>query len=325
LWVIGLLSLAAVGCLCVVGLCLGTSLFGVYASFGSVSIPDPAQISTLTGTALPGSRPSPTHTFTPSPTLTITDTSTPVASPTASPTPVFLNRPADAMLMVYVPAGNFSMGSPASLGFHSETPQHTVSLDAFWIDQTDISNARYAACVKAGACQPPKTSPTDDYSIRYYRDYPNYPVTYVNWSQADAYCGWVGAQLPSEAQWEKAARGTDGRLYPWGNADPSCALTKYSPCMQYYVNTSAVDEHPGGVSPYGALDMAGNVKQWVADWYGDYSPALQTNPTGPSAGTLRVVRGGSFISAANDLRSAYRLPMDPASTTYDTGFRCVRE
>jgi eukaryotic-like serine/threonine-protein kinase len=275
------------------------------------------QTSTLPGTSTPSYTFTPSITFTRSTTFTPTFTLTPML-----PTGSTWMRPADGMLMVYVPAGEFSMGSPEGTGSGGEHPQHKVSLDAFWIDRTDVTNAMYAKCVQAGNCRLP-----DDTSRYDYPRYSNHPVVYVNWNQADAYCRWVGARLPTEAEWEKAARGTDGRTYPWGNDAPGCSLANYwgkdTGCVG---DTSEVGSYPSGASPYGALDMAGDVWQWVADWYdhGYYSKSPVHNPTGPSSGDARVLKGGSWDYLVYFIRSAYRFFGNPESGDDIIGFRCSR-
>ncbi|KPL83543.1 hypothetical protein ADN01_08080 [Levilinea saccharolytica] len=233
--------------------------------------------------------------------------------------------PKDDMVMVYVPAGEFWMGSDKSAdpqAYDDELPQHKVYLDSFWIDQTEITNAQYARCVADGACTPPA------YTRSYTRDsyygssqFDNYPVINVDWNQASAYCAWAGRRLPTEAEWEKAARGTDGRIYPWGNQTPNGQLANFG---SYEKDTTAVGQYPSGASPYGALDMAGNVWEWVADWYGDYPSGAVSNPAGPDSGQYRVYRGGSWNYGSFDIRSASRDWGNPDARDVSIGFRCAR-
>ena len=231
--------------------------------------------------------------------------------------------------MVFIPAGEFLMGSPEGEGDDDEHPQHTVYLDAFWIDKTEVSNAMYQKCVAAGACQP-----SDDYGSDF--NAPTQPAVGVSWHDAQAYCQWAGKRLPTEAEWEKAARGPDGRKYPWGNewdvhrikrlnfADKN---TDYNwsdkEADDGYQHTAPVGSYPAGASPYGALDMAGNVWEWVADWYDAnyYANSPDRNPPGPDSGQLRVMRGYSWI---NDyVRAAGRLGDSPAIHVKGSGFRCL--
>jgi serine/threonine-protein kinase len=250
----------------------------------------------------------------------------------------------DGMVQVYVPAGEFLMGSsqadldlafkacPTCEFFNGEKPQHKVYLDAFWIDKTDVTNAMYAKCVQAGACQPPSDKGSETRST-YYGDsrYDNYPVIYVSWDAATAYCTWAGRRLPTEADWEKAARGMDGRKYPWGNQEPDANLLNFNNNVQ---DTTEVGHYQTGASPYGALDMAGNVQQWAADWYDTtyYASSPDRNPTGPTGPTkttggerednLRAMRGGDWYSRAETVRSTVRVGFN-AQDAY-LGFRCVR-
>ena len=231
------------------------------------------------------------------------------------------NSEFDGMPMVYVPAGVFLMGSPDNEYNAAEQPQHTVFLDSYWIDQTEITNAMYAACVTAGVCSAP-TFNSSQSRDSYFLDpqYVNYPVMFVSWQQANTYCEWVGRKLPTEAQWEKAARGTDGRIYPWGSQEPDSTLVNFD---NNNGDTEAVGSHPEGASPYGAQDMAGNVWEWVEDWFGDYNADYQTNPTGAADGELRVVRGGAWTSNADNIRTAYRYRS--LFSSINIGFRCAMD
>jgi WD40 repeat protein len=221
-------------------------------------------------------------------------------------------RPADGMVMVYVPAGEFEMGSTEG----DEQPVHTVALDSFWIDRTEVTNVQYARCVTAGACGLPL-----EFGSRYSnRTYADYPVTGVGWYQAEAYCAWAGARLPTEAEWEYAARGPEGRMYPWGDSAPDCGKANYGGCVG---DTTAVGSYPAGASWCGALDLAGNVWEWVADWYGAYPSGRQVNPTGPSSGEYRILRGGAWADGQNDARSAYRNWLNPVRLLGGAGLRCA--
>jgi len=225
-------------------------------------------------------------------------------------------NPVDEAVYVYVPAGEFTMG--AGDGESDEQPVHRVHLDDFWIMRTEVTNAQYDRCVRAGVCTAPSNSVWRD--VRF----ADHPVTDVSWDQASVYAQWVGGSLPTEAQWEKAARGTDLRAYPWGDQEPTVSLLNFE--GSGIGGTSAVGSYPIGASPYGALDMAGNVWEWVADWYDGsyYSVSPVENPKGPATGERRVLRGGSWYNNDFDVRSANRLNFDPDRWNLVIGFRCVR-
>ncbi len=244
------------------------------------------------------------------------------AHPTLTATSQVAIIPASQTL---VPAGDFLMGSS---DFGNEKPQHTVYLDAFWIDKREVSNGLYQQCVAAGSCSPPSKNMSLK-RLAYYgvAQYNNYPVIYISWQDARSYCAWAGQRLPSEAEWEKAARGTDGRLYPWGNTPPTRALANFDD-KNGPSDTMPIDSFADAASPYGAINMAGNVWEWVADWYQVDFYSSQTawrNPQGPSSGTKRVIRGGSLYNLALNLRSFSRLEYDPALKSDAVGFRCARD
>ncbi|TMQ10259.1 MAG: hypothetical protein E6J90_06280 [Deltaproteobacteria bacterium] len=257
--------------------------------------------------------------------------------------------------MVAVPTGTFTMGSPDGTGDADEHPPHAVTLSAYCIDRTEVTVAAYAACAATGACSPPPLtvhwsaySPPD--VPRYSRwcnrgDRPDHPINCIDWDQAAAYCAWRGRRLPSEAEWEYAARGSDGRAYPWGNQPPSArrldlcgtecaALVRrdlqedWKPIYEAddgWETTAPVGSYADSASPFGALDMAGNVWEWVADWYGPYPAAPETDPQGPAAGTSHISRGAGWASrGAQKARAADRNWLDPRARDCDLGFRCAR-
>ena len=243
---------------------------------------------------------------------------------TATPTPTTRISDIDGMVMVYVPEGDFEMGSNDGDG--TEQPIHTVYLDAFWIDRTEVTNAMYADCVATGSCTEPYSRESYTYNSYYGNSqFDDYPVINVDWNQAQAYCEWAGKRLPSEAEWEKAARGTDGRTYPWGDAI-DCSMANYSGKDGRCVgDTTTAGSYPQGASSYGALDMAGNVWEWVADWYSNeyYGNSPSKNPNGPSSGGNRILRGGSWHIGDNSARSANRDAESPDSVGNSIGFRCA--
>jgi formylglycine-generating enzyme required for sulfatase activity len=219
--------------------------------------------------------------------------------------------------MVMVPAGPFFRGCNSALDMAcsaDESPSAMITLSAFSIGTTEVTNACYQRCVDAGRC-----TPANGAGITL----PAYPVVGVDDTQAAAYCTFLGGRLPTEAEWEKAARGTDMRVYPWGNASPTCDLANSYGCTG---SPDPVGSHPTGASPYGALDMAGNVEEWVSDWYDAsyYATSPTTDPQGPATGMHRVRRGGTFRYVVPFLRCSNRGDMDPPGATPNLGFRCVR-
>jgi formylglycine-generating enzyme required for sulfatase activity len=301
--------------------------------------PEPVETATPTRTPPPTSMPTPT----PGP---------PVPNPMpVSPSASTVWEWSDGSAMVYVPAGAFWMGtsdedidailvecSDCQRGWYAnEQPQREVTLDALWIDRTEVTNAQYRRCVDDGVCSPPSSSASGTRDSYYdASEFDDYPVIYVDWAQANAYCTWAGKRLPTEAEWEKAARGTDQRLYPWGNAfngglvnfcDVNCTFdSKAENWDDSYLDTSPVGYYPGNASPYSALDMAGNVWEWVADWYSEdyYAGSPVYNPQGPDSGPWRVKRGGAWGDDLRGVRSAIRHSFDPTDSDSSIGFRCAR-
>jgi formylglycine-generating enzyme required for sulfatase activity len=238
------------------------------------------------------------------------------ALPTAPLSPVvreWLN-PVDGAPYVLIPAGEFIMGTAD--GPTNERPAHTVYLDEFWIMQTEVTNAQYARCVEADKCTAPANTRWNDPAFA------NHPVTNVNWQQAVAYAAWAGGRLPTEAEWEKAARGVHGLVYPWGDQAPNLQVLNYNVQTG---GTVPVASYPSGASPYGVLDMAGNAEEWVADWYDPnyYPTSPPRNPQGPAQGDLRILRGGSYVQNRAAVRAAVRAPISPNSEFATMGFRVV--
>ena len=240
------------------------------------------------------------------------------------PTPIPPSIPPD---MVLVPAGPFQMGcSPDDTQCNSaERPLHTVTLDAYAIDKYEVTNARYSACVAAGSCTAPSSTGSNTRSDYYGNPtYANFPVIAVNWSQSKAFCEWDIKRLPTEAEWEKAARGSaDTRIYSWGNAAPNATLLNFD---WHVGDTTAVGSYPGGASSFGALDMSGNVFEWVNDRYDGayYTSSPATDPQGPATGSYRVLRGGAWNIFTGFVRASNRVGYGPDYGSDNVGFRCVR-
>ena len=267
----------------------------------------------------------PTPTLTPEPTLPPTPTPEPFISKTGS-------------RMIFMPPGSVRIGDDD--GETDEKPSHVVFVDAYYIDETEVTNGQYAQCVDANVCAPPDRSNATYYST-YYGDsnYDNYPVIFVSWYDADKFCRWRDARLPSEAEWEKGA-GFDPEQglklsYPWGDAfngsrlnycDTNCTQAKRDTAYDDgYRDTALVGSYPDGRSPIGLYDMAGNVMEWVNDWYGlhYYQSSTDTNPMGPAEGEFKVIRGGSWLSAADEVSVTVRSSFDPTVSRANLGFRCA--
>jgi len=222
---------------------------------------------------------------------------------------------------VQIPAGNFQMGDNFGEGDPYELPVHTVYLSTYYISKYEVTFDQYDAFCDATG----RSKAEDDDWGRGDR-----PVIRVSWDDAKAFCDWMSGitgeniHLPTEAQWEKAARGTDQRRYPWGNGPPNSSLANY---FNYVGKTMPVGSYPAGVSPYGLHDMAGNVNEWCFDWmdpnYYSYSPTY--NPQGPSSGSSRVIRGGSYPLFEGTLRSAYRTGTNPSNKYSWIGFRICKD
>lgn len=295
-----------------------------------------------------------TKTSLPNPTATMEPTAVPeikateaVASPTVEATRTVViptQTPSnhrfssiDGMPQVYIPAGTFHMGGYDVRAAPDEFPAHEVTLDAYWMDQLEVTNAMYQLCVAAGTCALPQSLEsqrrTDYYNNIEFKDY---PVVYVTWGDAQAYCEWAGRRLPTEAEWERAARGDDLRTFPWGEDKPDYRFANFNFIVK---DTSRVGSYPLGASPFGVLDMAGNVAEWTVDFYKPtfYSTSESINPISSTGSNFsRVVRGGSLGDAEINIRVPKRssvlgsnLNAIPGSPEYlgefspRIGFRCV--
>jgi formylglycine-generating enzyme required for sulfatase activity len=265
-------------------------------------------------------------------------TATPEPSPTAEPVDERVSS-VDSMPQVYIPAGTFHMGGMDVRRAPNEVPDHDVTLGAFWMDQLEVTNAMYGLCVSAGVCTLPRNLKSQRRPSYFDNpEFKDYPVIYVTWGQAKTYCEWAGRRLPTEAEWERAGRGDDFRTFPWGEDKADGTLANFNMLAG---DTTRVGSFPAGASPFGVLDMAGNVAEWVNDYYtSNYANAGTLNPTGPetSASLNRVVRGGSLGDAEINIRVSKRssVPGSKLSTTTGAvvapgdsspriGFRCAED
>ncbi len=226
----------------------------------------------------------------------------------------------DGAPMVLVPAGEFTMGS--NEGGDDEKPAHRVSLDAYYIDKYEVTVRQYAKFLDATSLEAPP-----DWNIMNQPPHQKRPVAKVDWADAGTYCRWAGKRLPTEAEWEKAARGTDGRIYPWGNDPPTRLQANFGKDKwNDHVALVPVGLLEDGKSPYGIYDLAGNVSEWVSDWYDKnyYKNSPDRNPKGPERGEYKVARGGSWGIDPELLRSARRLVNQPSNRGGSYGFRCAK-
>ena len=238
--------------------------------------------------------------------------------------------------MVLIPAGPFTMGSGDPRAT-DEGPVHEVHLSAYYIDRYEVTNVQFTVFVEATgylttAEQEGQIEKEDGISWRHpegpgsdISTQLDHPVVYVSWYDAQTYCGWSGKRLPTEAEWEKSARGTDGRIWPWGNIFETGYANIWGR-EDGYEKTAPVGTFPSGVSPYGALDMAGNVWERCTDWYGQdyYTGGANKNPQGPEKGQYKILRGGSWINSESVLRTTKRYKILPADRSPYVGFRCAR-
>lgn len=248
---------------------------------------------------------------------------------------------ADGMIQVYIPQGSFQMGGLDPRASADEKPVHKVDMKGFWIDKVEVTNAMYLLCVSAGVCSPPQNVKSETRNSYFNNpEFNDFPVVYVTWDNARQYCEWAGRRLPTEAEWEYAARGSTINTYPWGEQKPDSTRANFN---YMFGDTNRVGSYPAGASPFGILDMAGNVNEWVNDYYDAqyYATGPAYNPTGPmarSANFNRVVRGGSFADAEVDIRVANRAsvlgpnfdaPLGSKEYLGDysprIGFRCVSD
>ncbi len=255
-------------------------------------------------------------------------------APTTPVVPDATPLPLDAMALI--PAGTFTLGNSVDQAmaecqkfrsdcqrewFAAEEPAHSVDLPAFYMDVYEVTNAAYKACEEAGSCKPPRLSSSATHESYYgSAPYNDYPVINVDWTMAQTYCEWRGARLPTEAEWEKAARGTDGRTYPWGEGLDTSRANYFDSKIGDPV---AVGSYESGKSPYGIYDMTGNVWEWVADWY-DVYPGGNPGASSDFGQKARGLRGGAWLDPGNSIHSAFRGGLDPSRSYGNIGFRCAR-
>jgi formylglycine-generating enzyme required for sulfatase activity len=231
----------------------------------------------------------------------------------------------DGAPMVLILAGEFWMGSPDGKGNNDEHPQHRVYLDTYYMDKFEVSVSRYTEFMQSTG----RGAPDFWDQVNTVR-HSNLPVVGVDWHDAEAYCRWAGKRLPTEAEWEKAARSTDGRTYPWGNEPPTSRLANFGKGAAkngYDERLAPVDSYEAGNSPYGIHHMAGNVWEWTADWYDEhlYAKSPRRDPKGPSNGADKVLRGGGWGNDLASVRSAYRVRLTPTTRGVEHGFRCAQD
>ncbi len=238
------------------------------------------------------------------------------------------NRPVEQAVppetpMVEIPAGEFAMGSDREQALEDERPMHAVWVDRFSMDLHEVATVQYAEFLAATDRSAPWHWHTVDLA-----QHGDRPVIGVDWSDADAYCRWKGKRLPTEAEWEKSARGMDGRLYPWGNRLPRTDLANFSlgARFSYSQVLMPVRSYEQGRSPYGLYHMAGNVWEWVQDWYATnyYEVSPERNPQGPEPGQFKALRGGSWSDLPKYLLSYGRFKLPPETRNSYTGFRCAK-
>lgn len=333
------------------------SLVAVESPTATAAPTTPPTIQVVVIIESPTPQPTPTHTPTPTitPTETPTETPTPTLTPTITPTPTpsvlpeTFVRQQDQMPMVLVPGGSFTMGSSPDnfLAAPDEQPPHEVTLDTFYIDQFEVTVEQYAALLNRLGTYEASCDRVDcaltrelvgftsylieedlgDGTVQYYAlsGYADYPINHVSWYGANVYCQSLGARLPTEAEWEYAARGDDGREYPWGNEGPNQDRAVYQ--SDGYENLKPVDALPEGASPFNVYGLAGSMWEWTTDWYDEnyYEESVTHNPPGPESGLTKVIRGGAWPNnnARDRIRSANRSSLAPEFISSTVGFRCV--